>query len=96
MIILVFLGHPWTSIFGTWGGLGCPFWGSGGVLGRVWRAVVTKDRLPKLAAQSFKRFWIPNGALEAKMELTSLTNPFKNLSIFWLDFYAVSGAFVVN
>ena len=87
MIILAFLGHPWTSILGSWGGLGRPFWGSGGALGRAWRAVVTKDRLPKLAAHHFKRFWITNGALEApKMELKSLKNPFKNPSKFWLDF----------
>ena len=46
MIILAFLGHPWTSIFGSWGGLGRPFWGYGGGLGRVWRAAVAKGRLP--------------------------------------------------
>ena len=52
MIILAFLG----AIFGSWGGLGRPFWGSGGALGRVWRAVVAKDRLPKLGPLHFNRF----------------------------------------
>ena len=37
------LGHPWTSFWGSWGGLGSPFWGSGGTPGRVRRAVVAKD-----------------------------------------------------
>ena len=87
IIILAFLGHPWASILGSWGGLGRPFGGSGGALGRVWRAVVTKGRLPKLASHHFKRFWTPNGAQEAfKMEVKSLKNPFKTLSKIWLDF----------
>ena len=72
MIILAFLGHPWTSIFGSWGGLGRPFWGYGGGLGRVWRAVVAKGRLPLSRPPLFERFWSPNGAQEApKMELKS-------------------------
>ena len=32
-VILRVLGHPWTSILGSWGGLGLPFWSSGVPLG---------------------------------------------------------------
>ena len=82
-----FLGLPWASILGSWGSLGRPFWGSGDALGRVWRAVAAKDRLPKLAALHFKRFWSPKGSEKApKMELKSIKNQFKNLSKFWSDF----------
>ena len=87
IIILVFLGHPWTSIFCSWGGIGRPFWGFGGGLGRVWRAVVAKGRLPLSRSPLFERFWSPNGAQEApKMDLKSFKNRFKHLSKFWSDF----------
>ena len=92
MIILAFLGHPWTSIFRSCGGLGRPFWMSGSALGRVWRAVVTKDRFPKLASHHLKRFRSPKGAQKASnMDLKPLKKRFKNLSKFWSDFEAVSG-----
>ena len=47
------LGYPWTSIWGSWGGLGHAFWGSGGALGRLQRAVVAKDPLALSAAPRF-------------------------------------------
>ena len=56
------LGVPFGSILGSWSGLGLPFWGSGGTLGRLWRAGGFKDRHPALAAHHFKRFWSPKSA----------------------------------
>ena len=47
------LGPPWASILGSWCGLGRPFWGSGGALGRLQRAVVAKDPLALSAAPRF-------------------------------------------
>ena len=90
--VLMYLGPA----FGGLGvALGVHFGGSGGTLGRLWRAGGSKDRLPKLRPLHFKRFWSPKGAQKgSKMELKSLTNRLKNPSKFWLDFWSVSGAFL--
>ena len=85
--VLGVLGCPGESILGSRGGLGPPFWGSGGTPGRLWRAGGFKDRLPGLGPHHFERFWRPKGAQTApKMDLKSLKNRFKNLSKKWLDF----------
>ena len=52
-------GAPLEVILGSWGGLGRPFWGSGGTPGRVRRAVVAKEPPPLLRPPLFKRFWRP-------------------------------------
>ena len=108
-IILRVLGHPWKSILGSSGGLGRlwgsiggywvtlgpPFFGLGAALGVHFGGLGVP--LGAFGAHHFRRFWTPNGALEApKMGLQSLKNPFKYLSKLWLDFQAVSGAFLVN
>ena len=86
-IIFAVLGTPWD-----------PFWRSRGTPGRVWRAVVAKDRFPQLAPHHFKRFRSPKGFQPApKMDLKSIKNTFKNRSNFgWIliGFGMVFGQFL--
>ena len=85
--MLALLGHPWTSIWGSWGGLGGPFLGSGGTLERLRRAVVANDPLPLSPSPRFEGFLIQKGAPKgATIEGKSVENRLKILSNVWLYF----------
>ena len=87
-------GCRWEPFWGSWGcfgrSKGClwgSFWVSWGTPGGLWRAVCSKDPWCLSRPPLFGRFLSRNGAPKAsKMKLKSIKNPFKNRSIFWLDF----------
>ena len=75
---LELLGRHWVVILGFLESCGGPFWVSGGVTGRLRRAIASKDRRCLLASLHFKRFWYPKGGQKApKMELKSIKNGVK-------------------
>ena len=91
---LELLGRHSGVILRVLGFRGGPFWGSGGAPGPLRRAMAFKDPWCHLGPRHFDRFWRSKGAQKApKMELESVKNGVKHLSIFLFDFSLVSEAF---